>query len=254
MNPNISIIIIKSQDNQYQEAVKWIFSQTCADDIEIICIENSDNSSFQSAASALNHGARLAQGSVLIFMHQDVYLWDSRIVEKYYDFLTKHKNVILGVAGASAEGIVSSDIYETLSKIQRNPPTCGKMIPVVSVDECLFAMHRDLWKTLKFDEICCDNWHCYAMDICFSNTLHGGKNYVLSGPICHDSLGNPEQKAFWHTVKKLVSKYRQTSIRRITGCCVDIECTWLAYTKYYLTHRIGYPILYRINKLRNSGK
>lgn len=249
MNPSVSIILIKSRDEQYREALQWIETQTCHEDIEVVCLENQGNANFSSAASALNSGAARAMGEVLIFMHQDVYLWDPEFVAKYRDHLLENQDVILGVAGADAAGTVYTDIYETKDKLQRNPPTGGGFIPVVSVDECVIAMHRRRWETLRFDEDCCDDWHCYGMDICFANTLAGGRNLVLSAPICHDSLGNPEQIGFWLGVKKLVEKYRGTAIRNITGCCVNIPCTRYAYLKYYLTHRVWYPLDYRRRQL-----
>ena len=254
MKKTISVIVIKSREDQYREAEHWLQMQSCYTDMEIICLENENNVHFSSAAAALNHGAAQATGEILVFMHQDVYLWDTTILEQYRNFLSARKTTILGVAGADTSGTVYTDIYETTDKIRRNPPTNGQQIPVVSVDECLFAMHRELWQKLRFDPVCCDDWHCYAMDICFANTLAGGINLVMSFPICHDSLGNPEQKGFWRGIHRLVEKYRGTTIENITGCCVHIPCTRFAYLKYDLTHRILYPLNYRLQGLKRKMK
>lgn len=246
----VSIIIIKTNDNQFSKAKYWIEKQSCADEIEIVAIENEKNKNFKSAATALNYGAAKSQGEVLVFMHQDVYLKDLTIIESYYDYLMNNPNNIVGLAGAVGNDVTYSDIYETENMIKRNKPTNGKHIMVDSLDECMIAINRKKWEYCKFDEKCCDNWHCYAMDLCFSNTLNGGRNIVISAPVVHDSMGNANSRDYRRAVKRILVKYRNTKITRVRGCCINIKCSLGAFYWYCFKMNIK-TIIYM---LRNTYK
>ena len=233
-----SVIIVWTNETQLAEAQKWIKKQTIYNKTEIILLDNRENKNYKSAAQALNIGAEKAIGDMLFFMHQDVYLWDNIVLEKYCDFLSKNKKAIIGAAGTTHEAKTYTDLYETMEKIHRGEWAKGQVVEVDSVDECIFAMHRETWERLKFDEKCCDDWHCYALEICLNNRIHGGKNYVVPVKICHDSLGNSNQRGFVHTVKNLVWKYYGTGIKRIESTCVSIKCSRFSYYIYALEHCI----------------
>lgn len=171
-------------------------------------------------------------------MHQDVYLWDSGLVEDYYNFLNDNPNAIIGIAGIGSDAIVYTDICETKDKIERGHRANGKVIQVESLDECLFAMKREHFEQLKFDEKCCNDWHCYALEICLNNRIHGGKCFVVPSKVCHDSLGNSIQIGFVHTVKNIIWKYRKTNIDRIESTCIIIKCSKIAYCVYSFKYHV----------------
>ena len=227
----ISIVIVYNNAEKLEEAQNWIDKQSLAADIQVVALDNRDNR-YPSAAMALNYGAEHAQGDFLVFMHQDVYLWDLNAVQKICDYLTEHPTDIAGAAGKSTGQEIISDIYETKERQRNYTRTLGKSIEVATLDECLFAMTKERWSALRFDEVCCDNWHCYAVDICLNNTLHDGKNVVLPLDICHESRGNPRTDTFRNAVGNLVRKYRLTEIECISGTCIDIRCTCRAYAWY----------------------
>lgn len=228
---SVSIIIVYTDQNKLNEAKLWIDKQTIRNSIEYIALDNRENR-FSSAAKALNYGAEVSKGDILVFMHQDVYLWDLSAVENYCAYLQKNEDAIIGVAGALADGSVVMDIYETKDKIQRGTRSNGQIFEVEALDECLFAMTRQTWQRLRFDEICCNNWHGYAVDICLANTLDGGRNVMVPLKICHDSLGNAENEGFRDTVGRLVRKYRKTSIAQICGTCIQLKCSLRSYYWY----------------------
>ena len=203
----VSIIIIKTNEEQFRKALQYINKQSVIDDIEVITIENKNNINYSNAATALNDGANQAHGSVLVFMHQDLYLTKTDLIERYYNYLMANVNHIIGVAGARGDDATISDIFETENHIKRCTPTNGVAIPVASLDECLFAMKKELWDKYKFDELTCNDWHCYCMDICFMNTISGGKNVVVSDEVIHDSIGNPNQIGYLKTIKNLIKKW-----------------------------------------------
>lgn len=231
-NKNISVITVYTNIDKLEEAKAWIEKQSVYSDVELILLDNRENR-FSSCAEALNHGAQQAVGDVLVFMHQDVYLWDTKALETYYQYLQAHSDAIIGPAGVTPGQETVTDLYETKEKIRRGNRANGKEYPVDSLDECMFAMTKAKWQERPLDEECCDNWHCYAVDACFANTLAGGKNVMVPLEICHDSLGNARNNGYRRAIGRLVKKYRGTAIRRINTCCLDIPCTWLAFYFYY---------------------
>ena len=80
----VSVVIVYTNIEKLEEARKYLESQSMFKFMELIFLDNRQNR-FSSAASALNYGASIAKGKVIIFMHQDVYLWDENIIEKYYE-------------------------------------------------------------------------------------------------------------------------------------------------------------------------
>lgn len=215
------------------EANTWIEKQSVYADIETVQLDNQNNR-FSSCSQALNYGAAHSNGKFLFFMHQDLYLWDLQAVEKYVAFLSENPDAIIGVAGVPENSGTVTDIYESKTLLERGTRANGKILPVDSLDECLIAMTKEKWEQLRFDETACDNWHGYAVDICFNNTLHGGKNILVPLKVCHDSTGNAQNAEFRRNVKQLIQKYRHTAIARIHGTCIDIPCSLSIFFWYNL--------------------
>lgn len=232
----VSLVIVFTDEKKLQEAKLWIERQSVCENVETVLLDNRGNR-FSSCTQALNYGAEHSTGDVILFMHQDVYLWDLQAVEKYCAFLKNNPDAVIGVAGIPADMGVVTDLYETLEKHERGIRAKGKEYPVVALDECLLAMKRERWQLLRFDEQCCDNWHGYGMDICYSNTLQGGRNIMVPLQICHDSFGTPHTASYRSTIKNLVRKYRGTPITQIRGTCIQIPCSWRGYYWYVIkTH------------------
>lgn len=173
-NYKVSIVIVYNDQQKLEEAKKYIFKQSIGD-IELIALDNRCGR-FSSAAQALNFGASMAKSDVIIFMHQDVYLWDLDFVKKYYTYLSNKENVIAGVVGVrEKDGATVGDFYEgRAAKLRPLELTNGEITEVFSVDEFLFGMQKKLWEKLKFDEKNCFDWHFYAVDICYANKVGGG--------------------------------------------------------------------------------
>lgn len=228
---DLSVVIVYTNVAQLNEAVSYIEKQSIYPSVETVLLDNRENR-FTSAASALNYGAEQARGEVVVFMHQDVYLWDARTLEKYYNFLIDKPNAIAGLAGvAKADGIIYYDICETKAGTYHKYSTKGEIMPALSVDECMFAMKRSLWEKLKFDEVTCNNWHFYGADICFHNLTNGGENYIYSADGCHESTGNAFNSSFRKALKAIVLKYKG-KLPRIQTTCVNIKCSMPAYRVY----------------------
>lgn len=226
-----SIVIIYTDMTKLNKAKLWIERQSIFKDIELIAMDNRDGQ-FSSCAQGLNHGAEQSGGEYLLFMHQDVYLWDLQAVEKYCEYLSSNPHSVIGVAGVCANGDIVTDICETEEKIERGSRARGKVFQVDALDECLIAMKRERWEQLRFDPECCDNWHGYGMEICYHNVLEGGTNEMVPLQICHDSQGTPHTASFRRTIHNLVRKYQGTQIKRLYGTCIQIPCSWRGYYSY----------------------
>ena len=228
----LSVVVVYTNVAQLNEAVSCIEKQTIYPSVETILLDNREKR-FSSAASALNFGAEKASGEVIVFMHQDVYLWGADILENYYNFLIDKPDAIAGLAGvAEADEKNYYDFCETKERLHRGILTNGEIMPAISLDECMFAMRKSLWQKLKFDEIACNNWHFYGADICFNNLLSGGKNYIFStADACHESGGNSLNGLFRKALKAIVKKYKG-KLPRICTTCVNIKCSSFSYFKY----------------------
>lgn len=227
----LSIIVVYTDLPKLQEAKMWIDKQTIRESIEFIALDNREKR-FSSAAKALNYGAETAIGDILVFMHQDIYLWDETAMESYRSYLLENPDTVIGVAGKTSDGKVITDIWETKNKIERGIRANGQAHKMETLDECLFAMTQKTWQRLRFDEVCCSHWHGYAVDICLANRLSGNSNMMIPLKICHESLGNTNSKEFQDTMVRIVKKYRGTGIDRIYGTCIQIKCSMRSYYWY----------------------
>ena len=106
----------------------------------------------------------------------------------------------------------------------------------ITLAECLIAMNKSLWATLKFDEKTCNSWHFYGADICYNNLLNGGKNMILSADICHESKGSAYNKSFRRSLKAMIKKYRK-ELKRMETTCVNIKCNMFMYFIYAAVSR-----------------
>lgn len=205
----ISVIICYTNNELMEEVVGYIKLQSIADDIEIIGIDNRNNE-FSSSAKALNFGADKANGEVLIFMHQDVLLEDPNSIEYIHDYLTSRNNLTLvGIAGVVKNPReVCSAITETRERIVRHANVITEPTKVETLDECLLAITSKDFTGNRFDEITCDNWHLYGVDLSLNIGLKGGDIVCLPIKAVHLSTGNIN-KSYYKSLKKVIKKYKK---------------------------------------------
>lgn len=230
--PVVSFVIIYTNDKQIEECNKWIDKQDYKGKIEKIILDNRNNKSYSSGSSALNDGARKATGEIIFFMHQDIYLWDVSAVSNIVNFIGEN-DCIIGSAGIAV--VDNQCHYDMTIKSEQKQfawGTDGKILEATVVDECLMVMKKNLWKKLQFDEVVCDNWHLYGVDICLRNNEIGNKNYIFPLKICHDSFGSPFSKEFRETAYKLCDKYAG-KLDRLHTTCIDCEFTRNGIDAYF---------------------
>lgn len=133
-------------------------------------------------------------------------------------------NQILGFAGMPKEGRTVSNLkyyrtgqFITGTQVQTKTEVC-------SIDECCFAMTKDLYARLSFDEHTCSHWHLYAVDFCYAaNFKFGAKSYVLPETIYHKedgTTGLQTDRHFLRTMWKMTRKYCRTLPTIYTPCYI----------------------------------
>ena len=202
-----------------KELLKTLNDQSAS--CELVLIDNSNNK-FKSAASALNYGASKVKTKYVLFSHQDICFLNDNSLEEIYNYMVKYSNAIIGVAGVKLEQI---EVYTSILHGEHKK-LAGEIIPtkpekVISLDECLFGMSMDIYNKLKFDEINFDNWHLYAVDICYNANSSDIDVYVVPSNIWHTSSGKLNN-SFFKGVKKLRKKYGK-KYDIIKSTCITIN-------------------------------
>lgn len=170
---------------------------------------------YKSAAEAYNVEIKNNYndlGDIFIFLHQDIAFDRFVFINTIRSVLENNPNTIIGFAGMATDRRVYSNLQYFKSKnfIVRNQIDGIK--EVESVDECCFAMTKDLWNRVRFDEKVCYHWHLYAVDFCLTaKSLCNSKVVVLSDVIYHKQDGGGggmfTDKYFLETMWCLIRKH-----------------------------------------------
>lgn len=179
---------------------------------------------YSSAAEAWNrtieeHWERL--GEIVLFSHQDIAFDDDLFLKRIIGMMAENENRIIGMAGMNPGCSTISNLryrndgaYITRQRVS-NPTR------VASLDECLFAVSKNLLSKLKFDEVNCFHWHLYAVDMCYEAVRSfGTESIVIPESIYHkeDDHGLTTDKYFLCTMWNLIRKYRNDFSTIDTPC------------------------------------
>jgi GT2 family glycosyltransferase len=187
---------------------------------ELILVDNCDGK-YESAAQALNFGAKKAGNDYLFFVHQDVDLSYPDCLKDLEAVVEKLEN--LGVAGVAGY-TENNGKYVMYSNIKDGyPPEDVGMnldypMEVQTVDECLFVVDRSVFKKLEFDEKTCPDWHLYGADYCLDSKKLGKAVYVVPISIYHASRTESFSRSYYITLKNIVNKHGQDYSTIDTSC------------------------------------
>lgn len=204
--------------------------------LEILSAENIDYNilkidtrerPYRSAAEAYNTEVRKNEAilkDILVFLHQDIAFDSSELFLAMIDELTANPKQILGVAGMPETGKTISNLryqsdgsYITQTRLAAKTEVC-------SVDECCFAISKECFFKLFFDEKVCDNWHLYAVELCYHASVQNQiSSYVLPHSIYHKENGTgglTTDSAFLKTMWKVARKYRNKASVIYTPCYI----------------------------------
>lgn len=191
-------------------------------------IDNSDYK-YSSCAQAYNANLKDVCSDILIFCHQDIDLDDDKLQKRIICELIDNPNQILGVAGMTKEGKTVSNLKYRKTGKYITATQITEKTEVYSLDECCFAMTKDMYLKLKFDEYTCSHWHLYAVDFCYeAKRKYGIKSYVLPESIYHKmdgSSGLSTDRYFLWTIFKMTRKYHR-EFQRIYTPCYIVSTFW----------------------------
>lgn len=204
----ISIICVYNNKkilNKY--LIKSLKNQTV--DYELIILDNS-NGKFKSAAEALNYGAKKVNNDYIMFVHQDMELYEEWLndAEKILNSLKSFG--IVGVAGKSKKHTWAvSNIKDGIPPKEVSNFKIKHPLKVQTLDECLVIIHRSIFQKLQFDEKICDDWHLYVVDYCLTIKKMGYDIYVIPLFAYHRSSGYSLSEEYYKTLEKLLKKHKK---------------------------------------------
>lgn len=200
---------------------------------EFVPIDNTAGR-FTSAAAALNYGASVAEGDILIFSHQDIFFKTEHELWELADRIAQcETGTIIGTQGVKEPSMV---YYENLTAGKEyNAMLQSKyekgLYEVSCVDEGLFGMTRATWAAHPFDETLCDNWHLYAVEACLWARAHGNHVYVYPAQIHHFSWGRIT-RSYMRGLVRVADQYRKNH-RYIWTTCYKVSSSWLYVRALY---------------------
>lgn len=208
----VSVVCCYNDEKQYENMVSSLSIQTL--EHELIGIDNRDNH-FRSAASALNYGGNLAIGDILVFLHQDILFDYAESLSLFVDAISVDKESIIGLYGASHG---------------KSEPIGKNLFRVETLDECCIAMKKSTWMKYRFNDLVCNSWHLYAVELC----LRASEDEVLivtgQFPITHLSMGAVDE-CYMKTYKQLLMKYKNHGW--ISTTCKSMPTNMIYYYAYY---------------------
>lgn len=152
---------------------------------EFIAIDNT-HGAFPTAGAALNYGASRARNSILVFVHQDVYLHSLPALESAAALLTQDESLgMLGAIGIMPDGGLLGRIRDRV--ILSGDPLDFPQ-DVDSVDEVLFMASRQLIESEPLEESPELSWHAYAVEYGVRLRARGLRVAAVTIPLTHNSL------------------------------------------------------------------
>ena len=183
--------------------------------------------SIKSAAAGYNHiltNYSQDLGDILIFAHQDIAFDNNKFLSRIINELSSNPLQILGFAGVTQDIKILSNLKYKKDQTFITRTQITRKEEVISLDECCFALTRELCLKCYFDEKVCFHWHLYAVDLCYTlNIRYGIHSYVLPEIIYHKddkSTGLFTDKYYFRTMWRLIKKYRKDINYIYTTCFV----------------------------------
>lgn len=181
----LSIICVFNKPLTREECLDAsIAAHTGSAEVEFLPVDNTAGQ-FASAGAALNHGARLASYDVVVFVHQDVYLHSLDRLLAVGQHLRGDTWGILGSCGITADGRIIGRLRDRVQLIGEDAEA---PVPVDSLDEVLFLIHRQRVLAEPLTEEPELSWHAYAVEYSARMREQGLGAGAVNTAISHNSL------------------------------------------------------------------
>ena len=207
---SVSIICVYNNSDVLNDCLLKGLRNQSNQDYELILIDNRKNE-FSSAAKALNYGASKATTNHLVFSHQDIRMDVPTVIDTIIKYFDSNLKVFgsSGVCKFNAKMIsnVYTANYDDNFYANKLCKRINEPVLVETLDECFFCIDKDTFYSLgKFDEILCDNWHMYCVDLSLTAKERGVKVYSVPLTLFHKS-GGVISKNFIYNLKAVCKKH-----------------------------------------------
>jgi hypothetical protein len=218
--------------------------------------------SYKSACQANNRAGLKASGDYLMFIHQDVLLLSRNWLKQAEDWLSTFSKIgVAGVAGMMKPKLVNEfelcmrycllqklgmlhlwfrhygrgNVFHGPEMLPWGGSFISDVVSVQTIDELLLIIPNSVFKSTKFDETVCDDWHLYGVDFSLTVSKKGLNNYVLPCSVFHRSTGKITDP-YLRTLKRLIKKHKnEKAINTTSGLCLTrkelMELLWLTRSK-----------------------
>lgn len=205
MEKSVSVICCYNDRRMFEEMLsRSLRLQTM--DYELIGIDNTSGI-FTCASKALNYGASVSSGKILLFIHQDMVMGKD-VLKDTISFLKSHETAIAGFAGQGRNGTYTNILHGE-GKKEAGSSCIHSFMEVETLDECGIALTKTLFCQLGgFSEEICEGWHLYAVELCLRARQSNIRSYVLPVEIYHRSEGTMDL-SYLRTMDKIVQRYRR---------------------------------------------
>lgn len=200
-------IIICCRTSTISAVLRENIAATIGVDHELIIIDNNENRF--SIFEAYQLGVEKSKGSILCFMHDDLFFHTADWGVKVYEHFKNQKIGALGIAGTPlatkmpgswwANGLVNQQliIQEEKNLVASTRFSDGNrenVKPVVVLDGIWLCIRKELFKEIKFDTSF-SGYHFYDIDICLQIAKLGHQLVcVFDIEMTHDSKGNVNEQ------------------------------------------------------------
>ena len=207
-NIKVSVICVFNDKSALDKQLKASLTNQNIE-YELIALDNTSNR-FKSAAEALNYGSSQAHGDILVYSHQDIYLKRPNELRGFVEAINNCPvGTVIGTQGVKEpRKVYYSNITagnEYIDKIIEDYKE--DYYEVSCVDEGFFGIKKQTWERLRFNEILCDNWHLYCVELCLHTRKNGNSVYVWPSQLHHFSMG-VISLGYMKNLKKLCKVYR----------------------------------------------
>ena len=193
---------------------------------EIIAVDNTKRK-YSSAAKALDYGANVATGNILVFVHQDVSFETPDALAEIVRIFCNNSGEgdIGGIVGAAFDKngnkhIVAGSKVNFLGEPEGEKGFADDFRYAETIDELLIVMTAETYKQHPFDSKTCRGWHYYAVEQCLNARKNKNRVLAINAAIKHLSTGVIDDKFYWAEYR-VARKYK--SMDRIIGTCCDFR-------------------------------
>jgi len=195
-------LIVCSRTNSISQILLDNIEATIGVPYELVIIDNSTNR--YNICEAYNLGVARSKFGILCFMHDDITYHSHNWGQAVQTHLDTRQFGLIGIAGTPYLSFMpgtwwgSGKIYQNLlqspkpgeAAILKTNVAASEFKEVVAVDGVWFCVKKELFDTVRFDDINFKAFHCYDVDLCMQLQSLGIKRYCIGDVLLsHNSMG-----------------------------------------------------------------